>query len=79
MTTEGIPTLERIRDRVRRGQFRLSKHATHQMGVRGRSLQAVQQTILRGEIIREYPEERPYPEFLFLGTPHKQTTPVMWS
>jgi uncharacterized protein DUF4258 len=29
----------------------------------------VQHTVLEGEIIREYPEEQPYPEFLFLGYP----------
>lgn len=61
--------LERICDRVRRGHFRLSKHATRQMASRGRTLEDVRRTVMGGEIIREYPEEQPYPEFLFLGYP----------
>ena len=69
MTRESDPLLERMRTRVRQGHFRLSQHATQQMDSRGRTLEAVQQTILEGEIIRHYPDEQPYPECLFLGYP----------
>ena len=72
---ESLPHLARMRDRVRRGQFRLSKHATRRMGARGRTLQDIQQTILNGEIISEYPDEKPYPELLFLGYPRQPDDP----
>jgi len=69
VTPEGTTTLERIRRRVRQGHFQLSKHATRQMDVRGRTLEEVQLILLEGEIIRHYPDEQPYPEWLFLGYP----------
>ena len=72
---EGARHLERIRDRVRRGDFRLSKHATKQMGLRRRTLSDMQHTVLTGEIIQEYLEEKPYPEFLFLGYPRNPDDP----
>lgn len=75
MTTGGASHLERIRGRIRRDQFRLSKHATKQMRVRARTLEAIKQTIIAGEIIREYPDEKPYPEFLFLGYPRQPDDP----
>ena len=75
MTTGDASQLERFRDRIRRNQFQLSKHATKQMGVRARTLEDVKQTILAGEVIREYPEEKPYPEFLILGYPGRPDDP----
>ena len=73
--TENASHLERIRDRIRRAQFRLSKHATKRMGLRGRSLEDIKQSILEGEIIQAYLEEKPYPEFLFLGYPGHRDDP----
>src|SRR5262245_20238816 len=32
-------------------------------------------TLRTGEVIREYPNERPYPEYLFLGYPHGSDDP----
>jgi hypothetical protein len=72
---EHASPLERIRDRFRRGHFRLSEHATKQMGLRGRTLEDVRRTIVAGEIIWEYPGEHPYPEFLFLGYPGQPDEP----
>jgi len=45
------------------------------MGLRGRSLEDVKQSIVGGECIREYIEEEPYPEFLFLGYPGRPGDP----
>ena len=72
---EHAALIERIRDRVRRGQFRLSKHATKQMDRRGRTLTEVAQSVVEGDVIREYPDEQPYPEFLFLGYPGPPDAP----
>src|SRR3990172_4268249 len=60
--------LERIKVRVRQNNFRLSKHATRRMDLRGISLADIRWVVLNGEPIREYPEEKPYPEYLFLGS-----------
>ena len=65
----------RMQLRAREGQLRLSKHATKQMGLRGRTLADVTHTLLTGEVIRTYPEEKPYPEFLFLGYPQGSDDP----
>lgn len=67
--------LEHIRDRARQGYVHLSRHATKQMGLRGRTLADVTATILTGEIIQEYPEEKPYPEFLLPGYPGRVDDP----
>jgi hypothetical protein len=55
------PYIERIRARIRHGDFRFSKHATKRMGLRGRTLHDVQHTILEGELLREYPERKALP------------------
>lgn len=62
-----LAVAESIRVRMRQGQFRLSKHATKRMDLRGRTLTDIQQVILTGEVIQEYPNENPYPEYLFPG------------
>jgi hypothetical protein len=58
-----------IRERMRHGQFHLWRHATKQMGLRGRILEDVNQRIMGGDLIWEYPEEMSYAEFLFLRYP----------
>ena len=76
MSEETISAVtESIRVRVRQNQFRLSKHATKRMDLRGRTLANITQVILAGEVIREYPNEKPYPEYLFLGYPHGPDDP----
>jgi hypothetical protein len=67
--------LEHIRERMRQGRLRLSRHATKEMGLRGRTLMDVQGVILVGEVIRVYPEEQPYPEYLIMGYPQQADDP----
>lgn len=43
--------------------------------MRGRSLADIRWVVLEGDMIREYPEEQPYPEYLFLGYPHGPDDP----
>ena len=57
------------------GAFDCPKHATKQMGLQGRPLGDITHTILTGEIIRGYPDEKPYPEWLFLGYPGQHDDP----
>ncbi|MBI3795632.1 MAG: DUF4258 domain-containing protein [Deltaproteobacteria bacterium] len=70
-----MTAVERIRDRVRANQFRLSKHVVKRMDIRGRSLTEIQTVVVTGEVIRDYPNEKPYPEYLFLGYPHGPQDP----
>ena len=67
--------VEVIRKRVRQGQFLLSKHATKRIDLRARTLADIRQVILSGEVVREYPDEKPYPEYLFLGYPRGTNDP----
>ncbi|TAK03234.1 DUF4258 domain-containing protein [bacterium] len=67
--------VEIIRKRVRQEQFLLSKHATKRMDLRARTLADIRQVILSGEVVREYPDEKPYPEYLFLGYPRGRNDP----
>ena len=71
----GSDVAELIRERVRQNKFRLSKHAARRMDLRGRSLDDIRWVILEGEMIREYPDEKPYPEYLFLGYRHGADDP----
>lgn len=70
-----VGIVDRIRERVRRHKFRLSKHVIKRMDLRGRTIQDITQVILTGEVIREYPHEKPYPEYLFLGYPQGSDEP----
>lgn len=67
--------LTHIRTRVQQQQFRLSKQVARRMDSRKRTLVDIQHVILTGEVIQEYQEEKPYPEFLFLGYPRGHDDP----
>jgi len=59
--------IENINRRVAADNFLISKHAEKQRNLRGQSIEHIKQVILFGEVIRTYPHEKPYPEYLFLG------------
>lgn len=44
-------------------------HAVQKMALRAIATAEVEEVIRRGEVIREYPEDRPYPSRLILGRP----------
>ena len=67
--------IESIRERVQHNAFRLSKHAAKRMDLRGRTLDDIRKVIVAGMVIREYPAEKPYPEYLFLGYPAEPEVP----
>ena len=64
-----------IRKRIRTNQFRLSKHATKRMDQREITLSDISGVVLSGEVVREYPDEKPYPEYLFVGYPRGSEDP----
>jgi hypothetical protein len=48
-------------------QIIISRHAIQRMFERGISVQEVETTIQAGEIIKDYPDDQPYPSRLLLG------------
>ena len=46
--------------------FQYSNHAVAQMFRRGLSADAVESAVLNGEIIKDYPNDKPYPSCLML-------------
>ena len=67
--------LQILRERTVQNRLRLSKHAAKRMDLRGRNLADIKRVILTGEVIREYPDEEPYPEYLFWGYPAEPEDP----
>ncbi len=75
MAGEEQDTIRLIKERVLDNQLRLSKHAVKRMDLRGRTLADIRAVIAAGEVIQEYPHEKPYPEYLFLGYPRGSQDP----
>jgi hypothetical protein len=48
---------------------------TKRLDLRGRTVADIRGVVLAGEIVREYPDEKPYPEYLFLGYPRAASAP----
>jgi len=56
-----------IREHVRSGRYRLTRHATIARLERGISIADLEHALLNGEIIERYPDAQPYPSCLVLG------------
>ncbi len=56
-----------IRESVRNNQYRLSKHAMTARLRRGITTFQLKFALLNGEIIENYPDDKPYPSCLVLG------------
>lgn len=48
-------------------EYSFSRHAVEKMFNRGISTDEVKQIAQDGDLIREYPEDQPYPSYLLLG------------
>ena len=59
--------LDILREAVREGRVEWRKHVLQKLAERAISQQAVLDTLLTGERIRDYTEDRPFPSALFLG------------
>lgn len=60
-------TIKGIRDKIKRGKYRFSNHAVKRMIKRSISRHEVEEVILRGEIIEEYPDDKYSPSCLVYG------------
>ena len=56
-----------LEDAIKKGRIEWQRHALEKMMERSISRRAVKEVLLRGEIIENYPDDKPYPSALFLG------------
>ena len=61
------PSLRFIRDHIRARHYRLTKHATIARLERSITIPELEQALLNGEVIEQYPEDQLYPSCLALG------------
>lgn len=64
--------LKRIQDKIRIGEYRFSDHAVKRMAQRQIDRHEVEEAILRGEIIEEYPDDKYSPSCLIYGKTRKE-------
>ncbi len=59
--------LSKIRSLVKNGLYKITLHAQKRMDQRGITLEELKKVIYDGEVVEEYPGDRPYPSCLFMG------------
>ena len=59
--------INQLRQKITRGQVEYSLHAVRQMVARGISPEEVAQTVLAGEVIEDYPDDKYGPSCLICG------------
>lgn len=59
--------IDELRHKISRGQVEYSLHAVQQMVSRGISPEDVAQTVLAGEVIEDYPDDKYGPSCLICG------------
>jgi hypothetical protein len=59
--------IEKIREKIKNGQYEVRFHARKRMGERKITMEQVKDVILTGKIIESYPDDTPYPSCLILG------------
>lgn len=61
-------TLDEIREKVARGEYRFSDHAVKRMIKRSVERPEVEEVLFKGEVIEEYPQDKFSPSCLIFGT-----------
>ena len=61
------PSMRFIREHVRTKRYRLTRHVTIVRLERGITIAVLEQALLTGEIVEQYPDDQPYPSCLVLG------------
>ena len=57
---------DKIRTAIESGRIEWQRHALERMMERGISQEIVKKVLLAGELIEDYPDDKPYPSALFL-------------
>jgi hypothetical protein len=58
---------DKLQIAVENGDIEWQRHALEQMMERGITRETVKEVLRHGEIIEDYPDDKPYPSALFLG------------
>jgi hypothetical protein len=69
--------IDKIKLSVEKGQIEWQKHALERMMERGISRDMVKIVLQTGEVIEDYPYDKPYPSALFLGWYNKKPIHVV--
>jgi len=64
-------TKKQIQDKIKKGEYRFSDHAVKKMIERSIDRYEVEQTVLTGEIIEDYPDDKYSPSCLIYGRTRK--------
>jgi hypothetical protein len=64
-------TIQGIQDKIRKGKYRFSDHAVKRMIKRSIDRREIEEAILGGEIIEEYPDDKFFPSCLIYGKTRK--------
>lgn len=64
--------LEPIRQKLLNGEYIITRHAQRRCDTRNISIEEIKHVILSGEIIENYPRDKPYPSCLILGYVRKK-------
>lgn len=56
-----------LRDKIRKGEYRFSDHAVKRMIKRSNERSEVEDAVMAGEVIEEYPDDKYYPSCLVYG------------
>jgi uncharacterized protein DUF4258 len=67
--------LEELRNAILMGRVRISDHADEQAAADKLTVEEIFASVLAGEIIEDYPSDRPYPSCLVFG-PSSRNEPV---
>ncbi|MGB9887481.1 MAG: DUF4258 domain-containing protein [Moorellales bacterium] len=59
--------IESIREKIAKGQYRMTAHALTRFKERGITAADMEAAIMDGEIIEEYPNDYPFPSCLIYG------------
>ena len=59
--------IDRLRGKIVRGEVEFSLHAARQMVIRNISVQEIMETVLAGEVIEDYPNDKYGPSCLLFG------------
>jgi hypothetical protein len=68
---------DRLSEAVQNASIEWQTHALEQMMKRGISREMVKDVLITGEIIEDYPDDRPFPSALFLGWFERQPLHVV--
>jgi hypothetical protein len=72
--------IEQIRDSIRTHRVRITDHADEEAAADHLLLDQVYFSVERGEVIEDYPTDRPYPSCLIYGpTPQGQPVHSVWA